>query len=194
MQGKERMIEDIVASAKKTAAAMIAEAEQEAAARLAAVRSELERAAADEDAVISDASERAYMGRVKLGELDAGKFLLAAKQTCIAETYARVRDMILALPDAKYLKLMQTLISENAEDGDKVVVSKRDAKRITADWLKKVSAACKKKLTLAAKASDEFDGGVILISAEYERDLSVDAIVDDLRERTLSETAAALGL
>lgn len=191
MQGKERMIDDILQSAQSTAAAMVAEAEAENRQKLDSLRQKTDDAAKADEAEADEAATRVYSGQVKLGELDAGKIILGVKQECVAAVYDSVKTKVLELPDAKYLAFIAGLVKAEAEDGDEVIISKRDAKRITAAWLKK--CAPKKKLTLSKEQGD-FSGGVILRNADYERDLTVDSVVEELKERTLAETVKKLGL
>lgn len=137
-------------------------------------------------------AEAVYAGRVKLGELEANKILLEAKQSCVTKVYETVRDMFDKLSDAQYLALMQKLILGVCEDGDEIIAAAGD-KRVTDAWVKKVSAAAKKKLTLGKERGD-FGAGVVLRNGKYDRSLTADDIVAELKERTLSETAARLGL
>ncbi len=193
MQGKEKMIEEIVGTARKTAVAMVDEATEESKNTLDALRQSLSddlKHAAEETRELAD---REYAGRVKLGELEAGKVMLKAKQAAVSEVYDSVRARIISLSDAEYLKLLAKLIASVCEDGDEIVSCKRDAKRVTSAWVKKLSASTKKKLTLSAEKGD-FDGGVILRNARFDRDLTVDEIVSELKERTLSDTAKKLGI
>lgn len=193
MQGKQKIIDDILDSAKKTAAAVIEEAEREVGASVDKLREELEAQKAEGLAAAENAANAAYSGQVKLAELEAGKVLLRAKQECVGEVYDGVRKRILSAPDAEYLGLLQTLIAETCEDGDEIIAAASDAKRVTAEWVKSVSKAVGKKLTLS-KTRGDFDGGVILQNAKYDRDLTVDEIIADLRERTVSSIATKLGL
>lgn len=191
MQGKENMIDDILQSAKRTAAAMVEEAEAERAEAEAALRAQLEKAKAESDAEAARAADAAYSGRVKLGELEAGKIMLDAKQRVVAAVYDGVRARITSASDAVYLGLMQKLAVEACEDGDEVIPPVGD-KRVTAAWVKKVSAAAGKKLKLGKP--EDFSGGVILRNGRYDRALTVDEIVADLKERTVAETVNKLGL
>ena len=167
------MIDDILQSAKTTAAAMVEEAEAERAEAEIALRAE------------------AYSGRVKLGELEAGKIMLDAKQRVVAAVYDGVRARITGAGDAEYLGLMQKLAIEACEDGDEVIPPKGD-KRITAAWVKKAATAAKKKLSLGK--TEDMPGGLILRNGKYDRALTVDEIVADLKERTVADTAKKLGL
>lgn len=157
------------------------------------LRAELDEAEAAQAKKSEAAANAVYAGSVKLSELEAGKILLRAKQDCVAAVYDAVRERILSLKDEEYLRFIRSLIAEYAEDGDEVKAARTDAKRVTAAWLKKVSTSLKKKLTLCGDYGD-FDGGVILRNARYDRDLTVDELVSDLKERTERDTASSLGL
>lgn len=193
MQGKQKIIDDILSSAKSTAAAMIDEATQEQTENIEELRQRLEVEQAEALSKAQAAADEAYSGQVKLGDLEAGKVLLKAKQDCVSAVYDGVREKILAAKDAEYLAVLQKLIVNVCEDGDEVIAAKADEKRVTAAWVKKVSTAAKKKLTLS-KTQGDFAGGVVLRNNKYDRDLSVDEIVQELKERTISETVKKLGL
>lgn len=192
MQGQEKIIDELLSSARSTAAAMVEEANAAKEATIAQLREELSLAEEQAAAQAKQKADAVYSGQVKLGELEANKVLLDARQKCVAAVYDGVRERILSAPDAQYLALMQKLIVEVCEDGDEVIAAKSD-KRITAEWVKKVSTAAKKKLTLSATKGD-FSGGVVLRNARYDRSLTVDDIVAELKERTVSDTVRKLGI
>ena len=193
MQGQQKIIDEIISSAKTAAASMIEEATAESAEALESLRAELEAEKKAKAEITKRAADDIYSGQVKLGELEAGKILLAAKQRCVAAVYDGVRKRILGAKDEQYLSLLQRLIADSCEDGDEIISAKSDSKRVTEAWVKKVSAAAKKKLTLGKERGD-FSGGVILRNAKFDRDLTVDEIVADLKERTVADTAKKLGL
>lgn len=193
MVGKEKMTDELLSLAKKAASAMIEEATEESKQAEEAVRAALETKKIEHKKEADEAAARAYEGRLKLGELEKSKALLKAKQQCVAEVYTKVKELILSLKDADYLALYKKLIESECEDGDEIIVAKSDAKRINAEFVKKLSQSTKKKLTLSKEAGD-FGGGIILRGASYDRDLSVDAVVEDLKVRTVTETVQKLGL
>lgn len=193
MQGKQKIIDDILQSARKSAAAMIDEATAEADASVKAVREELDAARVQADADIKAAADAVYAGRLKLGELEAGKIILKSRQDCVSAVYDKVRGCILSLKDDEYLKLLGKLIGGVCSDGDEIIAARADAKRVTAAWIKKLSTSLKVKLTLSKEVGD-FDGGVILRNEKFDRDLTVDEIVSELRERTEADTVKKLGV
>ncbi len=192
MQGKKNIIDDILQSAKKSAETMIADAEADKAAAEAELAKTCEKLAEKAHEEARAAAEAVYAGRVKLGELEAGKITLGYKRAAVDAVYEEVKARILKMKDADYLDLMARYISNECADDDEIIAGEKD-KRITGAWVKKLAAACKKKITLSGERGD-FDAGVVLRNAEYERDLTVDAIVSDLRDRTEQETIKSLGL
>lgn len=192
MQGKDEMIDDILASARTVASKIIDEATVEHNALIEATRAALEEQRIKTDAEKIAAANAVYDGRIKLGELEVGKIILGAKQKCVSAVYDGVRDRIVAMPSAEYTKLIVRLVSAYVEDGDEIIVGKSD-KRLTAEWVKNLSKSTKKKLTLSKEKGD-FDAGVVLRNSRYDRDFTVDEIVADLRERTVSDVAKKLGL
>ncbi len=193
MQGKQKIIDDILQSASASAAAMVKEATEQCEAELKELRAALDAAQAEELKKIEADAHAVYSGQIKLGELEAGKVMLKARQECAAAVYDGVKTKLKSAPDKEYLDLYAKLVASVCEDGDEVIVAKSDAKRMTAAWVKKVGTSAKKKLTLS-KTQGDFDGGVILRNAKYDRDFSVDEVVNELKERTLSDTVRKLGL
>lgn len=193
MQGKQNIIDDIISSAKKTAAAMIADAENEKAEAEKAIAASLAESEKAAKAEADAAAHAVRSGKLKLGELEAGKILLGYKRACVDGVYSEIKAKILAMKDAEYLAFLQKLIAPVAVDGDEIVAAKSDAKRVTSAWVKKLSSALKIKLTLA-KEYGEFDAGVTLRNAEFDRDLTVDAVIADLKDATEADTVKSLAL
>lgn len=193
MEGKQKIIDDIIASADATAEKIVEQAVAEVQTALDELKSSLASAhTASAEKYRADA-QSTYDGQVKLGELEAGKIMLKARQACVSAVYDGVRERILSASDKEYLALLQKLIVGACENGDEVIAAQADEKRVTAAWVKKVGESAKRKLTLS-KTRGEFAGGVILRNAKYDRDLTVDEIVSELKERTVGETVAKLGL
>lgn len=193
MQGTQKIIDDILKSANTAAETLINEAKAEAEARMAELDTELKAAFDAAVGKYEEEAESVYKGQAKLGELEAGKALLKAKQECVAAVYDGVLERILAASDKEYLALLQRLIVSVCEDGDEVIAAERDKARVTSAWVKKVGEAAKKKLVLS-KTYGEFSGGVILRNGKFDRNLTVEEIVNDLKERTIADTVKSLGL
>lgn len=193
MQGKKNIIDDILSSAKKSAEVMIADAEEERTQAEKAVAALLDASQKEAEEQAAQEAENVRRGKLKLGELEAGKILLRYKRACVDEVYKAVKDKILKMKDADYLDLLGKLIGEAAADGDEIVAAKSDSKRVTAAWVKKLSSSTKKKLALSDEKG-EFEGGVVLKSHGYDVDLTIDEIITDLKYRTETTTVKDLGL
>ncbi len=193
MCGKQKIIDEILATARAAAASMVEETTAELNETTETLRSSLEQKLSLAAEQSKKAADDVYAGRVKLGDLEANKIMLAAKQRVVAAVYDEVERKILTAPDAEYLALLQKLIVANCEDGDVVIAAQTDAKRVTDAWVKKVSTAAKKKLALA-KERGAFSGGVVLRNAKFDRDLTVSEIVKELKDRTVTVTVEKLGL
>lgn len=192
MQGDKQLIDDILATAKAAAEAAVNEATEKNTDELKKVQSELDAQKAEAEAEIKAAADRERAGKVKLGELEAGKIMLEAKQRCVNAVYDEVYKKLVGLSDAKYLALMKKLIARSCEDGDEIIAAAGD-KSVTDAWVKKLGGELKKKLALS-KTRGDFSRGVVLRNAKYDRSLTFDDIVDELKERTMSDTVARLGL
>lgn len=118
--------------------------------------------------------------------------MLDAKQRCVSAVYDEVYKKLVGLSNEKYLALMKKLISRTCEDGDEIIASSAD-KSITDAWVKKLGGELKKKLSLSAERG-EFSRGVILRNPKYDKSLTFDDIVAELKERTVGDTVARLGL
>ena len=192
MQGDKQLIDDILATAKAAVEAAVNEATENNTAALKKVQAELDAQRAQAEAEIKAAADRERAGKVKLGELEAGKIMLDAKQRCVSAVYDEVYKKLVGLSNEKYLALMKKLISRTCEDGDEIIASAAD-KSITDAWVKKLGGELKKKLSLSAERG-EFSRGVILRNPKCDKSLTFDDIVAELKERTVGDTVARLGL
>lgn len=172
--------EEIVASAQSAAAAAIAKAEAE-------LSAEYDRRIAE----INEQTEQALAGQKTLLRIDGKKYELGAKREIIDEVYRSVENKIVTLSDAEYVEFVSGLITKNAEDGDKVIICKRDEKRLTADWLADLANDMQISLEFAKERHGD-KGGVILRGAKYDKNLTVSAIMDEVKKSTESHVVRRL--
>lgn len=186
MEGKEAIIGAILSSARDAAANMISDAESERAELFARVDSEADTARSE---AIEKAESDAVMlksRRRKLAELDARKILLAAKRQVIEKAYAQAVTKILNMTDNVYRDFIGGLVSCYAEDGDEIIISERDVKRLHYDWAEELS----KKRNMNLSLSHKFHagrGGVILTNERYDKNLTLERLVEETR--SVTETA-----
>lgn len=183
---KEVILQNILATAKATAEKIVSEAEQNRDGQIAlAEKAAAERLAAAQEEAREKAELNAARKR-KIAELDAKKLTLGARRATIERAYALAAEKLTALPDEEYRKFIGGLIVKYAEPNDTVLVSERDEKRLTADWLSKIG----KGLKLSLAVSQEFTGGVILRNTFCDKNLTVEMLVAEVRPVTEAQVAA----
>lgn len=191
MDGKELIINNIIASAENSAAGIIADANAEKDASLEKLRNELSflRAEAIANAELSavEYSKR----RQTLSALDERKAILQAKQMVLDSVYHQVGSKILNMIDNIYRDFMGGIVAKYAEDGDMIEVTERDSKRLNGDWVDSLTKKLKLRLTLLSD-HPEGRGGLVLIGKKYDKNLLLDNMLNDLRAATEGEVAKRL--
>lgn len=116
-----------------------------------------------------------------LAEIEAKKIMLKAKRELIDQTVERAKQKMLSLPDGEYIDWITTLIAQKATDGDKVIISKNDVKRLTAEVIGEISAKTGKKITLSDKIGD-FSGGIILTQNGCDKNMTLETALDEIKQ------------
>ncbi len=146
MKGKESIINSILGDAEQQAAQIIAEAKEKADGIVSLAKTKAEQ---DKQAVLANAGSQAKDisdRRISVAELEVKKYSLSLKQRLLGECFDEALHKLSKLSDKEYLAIITKLLAY-AEDGESVVISKNDKKRITADFIKQ--AAKGKKITLS---------------------------------------------
>ena len=191
MTGKESIIQKILSDAENFHLSQINEAK----ARAQEILKEAE-----------DAKQRFYAKNQKDGEIESAalieraetvaklevrKIILCAKQELISDSFALARDQILNLPLEGYKQFLSALIQKYAEEGDVVVLSKRDLSRIKEADIEQMAKGKNIRLSLSTKAGD-FDGGLVLSQKNCDKNLTIDTVLNSVREKTEGKVAAIL--
>ncbi len=187
MNGKENIINKILADADEKCAKIIASANETA----AKLKQDADNAVqADKQALskrMEIMTEERIRNRIATAELDARKYRLSSKQKLIADCYAKASSKLAGMSADGKQAFVVKLLKQYAEEGETVYVSKADKDVITQKTLDQVG----KKLTLA-KSCHSGQGGVVLEGKGYEKDLTLCRIVNYLREKTEAQVAKAL--
>lgn len=191
MDGKEAIINSIISDAESRAAALVSQADNDRKESLEKSRAELERKkkeaveAAQRDAALT--VER----RVSVAQLERSKTLLAAKQELLSRVYDEAITKILNMTDNIYREFTDGIIERYAENGDRVVIAERDAKRLNGEWLEKTAARLKISLTL----SEEYHGGrggIILSGKKCDKNLVLDVLANTVKGATEAKVSEKL--
>ena len=152
MEGKEAIIDSILASARDAAANIESDAKAERDELVAATVATAERAGAERLSCAQVDAAMLKSRRLKLAELDSRKVILAAKQQVIEKAYAQAETKILNMTDNVYRDFIGAIVSRYAEDGDEIVIAARDVKRLHYDWVDGLNKKLHMNLTLDRKS------------------------------------------
>lgn len=191
MDGKEAIVAGIIASAESNAASMINGASAERDKALESTRLDWERKAASAKQRAEAEAQQLISRRMTLAVLDERKTVLAAKQKMISEVYSAAISKLMNMTDHFYREFIGSLISTCADDGDRIMVCEKDAKRLNAEWAEKLGKKLGKQLSI----SDEYHrgrGGVILCGKNCDKNLTLDVIMEQKRQTTESAVAKRL--
>lgn len=129
--------------------------------------------------------------RATVAQMDGRKLISAVKAEILDEAFRSAKKSLLNLPDAEYKKLIKAMIVSAAEDGEEVVFSKADKKRLTAAFVDAIAKETGLKITVSKDAGD-FDGGVILRGKTADKNMTFDVELQEFRERNEAEIGRRL--
>ncbi len=191
MDGKEAIINSIISEAEKKAEGIVNDALAEKDALLQQTRNSLEKERQQRTRAAKEQAERAAERKLTLAALDGRKQLLAAKQAVIDKVYEAAIIKMLNMTDNVYREFIGELVKRYADDGDEIMISERDAKRLNYDWATSLGAAIGKDLTLSGR-QHKGKGGIVLVGYKCDKNLTFETIVKQLRSSTEGEIAARL--
>ena len=183
MQGKDAIIEKIINDANQSAKMILDDASKIATER----KQDAEAWASEYSSAQKKQVEKAFSDIVDrrkiVANLDVKKNILKAKQDVIGDTFSLVVKKLQSLKKKEYLKFVAKLIGNNADYGDKIVLSNDGV--ISKDEILALDVVKEKNLTIDSKHGD-FVGGVMLVSDKCDKDLSFRSIVEDKKEELYS--------
>lgn len=189
MNNGSSIIDAIIGDANSVADANIAAAKARAEEIVSAAqfrrKAELSAANAEKKAVTDEIMNR----RVMVANIDAKKRLLGIKMQLIDETFESAPSAV--RKDKRYQSFLKRLIEEYAENGDTVTIAKADAAVIDKAFIDAFYQNKSVKITLSREYGD-FIGGVIISNDGYDKNLTLESIIKQLRNESEMETAAIL--
>ena len=177
MSGLEKILDDIRQEADTAAGALLQEARKKADAAV-------DEANADAGNIMEDAKKRALAEAAQTKErakssadLKKRQMILAKKQELIGALLEKVKEKLLALPDAEYFAAVKKLVVRSVSGDGKLYFSERDLKRLPAGFEEQLNSelAGRGKLTVADEPRS-IDGGVVLSYGGIEENCSFDAL------------------
>ena len=189
MSGKEAIIQKIVAQANEKAAKLLEDAQGRATAVLQDATEQIEQSRKFADAKAKEDAAEVLRRRKSVADLEVRKYRLAVKQQMMDTAFSKAHQAVLNMDDKAYLQLISKLLAEYAENGEELTVSKRDAKRITQAVVD--AAVADRKVTLS-KVPGDFEGGFVLSKEGYEKNVTLEILLQTLRQEIEPQIAAVL--
>lgn len=189
MEGKQAIINKIIDDAEKKATEMlsVANAKAEESVKKASLWAENYKSA-QEEILKKDAAE-IVTRKLTVADLDVRKIRLAKKQQAISYVMEKVDEKLRKLDKKSYLKLIERLITESADEGDEILLSGDGV--ISSTDIKAMPVVTEKKL-IVKKEKGDFLGGVKLIGKICDKDLSFDGLIKNAREEYVAKIAEKL--
>ncbi|MCL2176520.1 MAG: V-type ATP synthase subunit E family protein [Firmicutes bacterium] len=178
--GKKEIISKILETAKAEADLLLSEAQAEAEALIGSAQAMADRSYKDA-LQQAEAEVRAIKERQEASSKNATRDVYVNAQNEVLEiAFSKAREAFAKMKDADYKKLFETLIISVADDGDEVVVSKKDEKVFTQAFIDGAAKKAGKKLKIA-KHKNELQSGLLLTGKRADKIITIEALVANTR-------------
>ncbi len=197
MMGLDKILEKVHSDARAEAARIDAQAKEQVQAMMRAAE-EKGRALAAEIAEKAGAQAEEQAKRViTLAGLDARRRGLDAKQRLIKQAFDRAESRLAAIPDEEYCALIRKMLLRTVKTGDEeIIISNRDASRITPSFIAEVNAALaasgRKGNLRLSPTTREMLGGFVLAEGRVESNNTFDVALRLHRDDLEPEVARVL--
>lgn len=181
----DAIIGEANAAAESNIAAATARAEEITTAARAKIAVDIANLNAKKTAIIEEIVNR----KIMVANIDAKKQNLNIKMHIIDDVFAAAPEAIRS--DKRYPGFLKRLIEDNAENGDTVIICKADSELIDKAFIDSLKQNKGVNINLSKKFGD-FEGGVIISNVNYDKNLTLDSIVKQLRSDLEMETATVL--
>ena len=185
---KEAIVERILSDAGNEADAIVKDAEEKAAAVVAAASSRAEKGRRDSEAEVKVKTGSIFERKAATARLDCAKILLSEKRRVIDTIYKEALDKLVALSEEECLALTDKLLKEYAESGDEIFFAENYS---YAGAAARLPVMAEKNLTISSRRI-EIDGGFRLRGVSSDKDLSYGALLAADRDEYQADMAAEI--
>ena len=189
MSGTESIIKKILQDAHDKAKCILETAEYERGLALSSAKDWVDDYLKKERENLKKECKDVVDRRLTLAQLDGRKLLLQTKQKLIEEVFSVALNTLKKLPKKEYFVLVMKNIEKHAETGDTIVLS-HDGVLTEKDFSDK-SVIKEKSLIISGERGD-FDGGVLLVGKNCDKDLSFKSLLDEKRESVILSITESL--
>lgn len=192
MNGLEKISARIQRDSQAEAEAILAEAGK----RIEMARTGYEAQAAQLTADAEAKRQRAVAERLERlasnADMERRQMLLAAKQGCIDEAFAKAADALRELPRDAYIALLAKLAADNGTGTEELILSGVDNSAIGADVVAAANAAKPGATFALSTETRALGGGLVLKKGQVEINCAFDATLRQLRQALASDVAHTL--
>lgn len=184
---KSKIIED----AKREADRILKEAEFKRDHILKDAKAKVEEIISKAKVEYEEIKKRELENKRVVAELEVGKQLLAAKRRLLDEVFDRLRLKMEELPKGSYLSFFEKLLKCAVETGEEEIILGKDEDLLNGAFIEDVNKKNGWRLKLSNYRRN-FKKGLIISRGDVEVNLSMDAIVRDVREKWEGEVVKRL--
>lgn len=192
MNGIDKITDRIVADAQAKAAELVNEAKAQAARIEADYKTQAEGVLTDARAKAETQGAQTAQRAEAAGALEGRKWILAAKQQLLEDTFTQILDQLCALPKEEYVALLTRQLLEAARGGEEVIFNQADRARVGKEVVTAANETLKAgRLTLSEETRD-IKGGFILKSGPVELNCALETLVEQEKEALSAQVASYL--
>ena len=190
-------------SIEKITSKIISDAEAEAAEITKASKAEcdrvIEEAEAKAAALISDAEENGIADKEKLiarrnsvADIDGRKLVLHEKQKYIAECFDKTAEKLVSMEKEEYIRFLISIVKNTGETEGELILSEKDSSEIGSDLIAEVNKAVEGGVFTLSEETRNIKGGFILKNGAVFMNGTVEALIEDAKEKLIGEVAGQL--
>ena len=187
MNGKENIINKILADAEQKCAEILTTAEKEAQEIADSARSAIEAERETLDKRLETLTVERERNALASADLEARKYKLREKQRLISACYDKALNALTKMSDKQKLDFIGKILKTYAEKGETVCVTNADKNIVTQKFLDGFNLGL-----ILSKETVDAVGGVVLCGASYDKDLTYPKLVAYFREQTEAQVASIL--
>ncbi len=189
MEGKEAIINKIISDAEKKASSIVDNAKYEGNLLIKEAEKWVDDYLKNEREQLKVQKEEIVKRRLTVAELDKRKILLQKKQELISEIIDKVYQQMLKLDKKKYLSFVEKNIIDFSEKDDEIILSSDNV--LSKEDLINLDIFKKNNLKINDRKGD-FLGGVYLVGAVSDKDLTFKSILDSRKNQMITDIAEKL--
>lgn len=192
MKGLERITDRIRADAAAEIESIRAEGNAKAAEVTASYKAQAEKIVADEAQRSAQAAQTLLERRQSGDEMDKGKAMLATKQACIDEAFARAEAQLKALPRDEYAQVLAKIAAASGAGDEEIILSATDAAELGETVVRRANELKSGAQFTLSQETRELDGGLVLKKGAVEMNCAFATQLRLLRQTMAADVAAIL--